>query len=959
MKCLSLSVAAFMFAAYPCFAREITFGDDLLNWVNVHAEKRSEDFAKSDFKLRTINLRIRALEQSYAELERMRSQLKRIHTELQASEAKLKNLGPLQAAILRENSADQHLVELMSMHQKLDSIDGQISILVGVPKRQTFDRLGLGHVGRASVVTSFMGMKSAADSLQAQFGVSASITVDENGAISDVESEFDFRATDSDVEYAVDSIVLNFAKKYPKLAVIYGMLKVAALGQEIEKYRDQRRKVQQAVAALPSKLVSSAKQFQIYSDASLQAQAQFADNFETLGEMSVTLRGSVKYLFSLSLSRANLARNSLNQSKLDTIAAQYEQGLLRDAIDERSIITTANELRDYHSNLITREIEFLNGCSNVNGLAAAENWQDGLTEARALYEEIANEGRMAPLRSTLENLLGQINPFLSDSVSEMLAISKVSCAPDPWIKARTTKPTPRFSLYIPDTLSEFADLTLPPLKGLMKPYRFQGRTLQFGASLGVGDFCIMMGNGQDYYCGHLGDGGTGHFSQFPNNGSSALANVLGSSGDGGYRPSDRQYQAVTADADQNLRNRMLRMENEVSALTQALPEWKQANLEAAAETSTELDKQLEEIGGSFDGFSASLGLEFDELNGRLRQYIFAPADIAQMGALAAEYGGSDTSLRRLRDDQVMPDSPQITGIGVWDRVYAQTDLGARALVRELRKHEVDRVAVLARFNDLEQQGQSDPVFPDEDAMQAALKMSMTTLAYAKAFASPSQDVVEQLGVEEVDRLFKGYLDDARQMRYHASGLLNYEKPPDLDGITSEDVRSHVLREIGEFYTCTAQHQDLESRTPCNVFMHKAMKHIYNINDFDSKTQKANQMIAAMEASDKWVAFGNAGNQGDLNDAGLFAAQGRAVVAAWPNEGGIGHVAIVLPGTPSGVSGKPQWAGLRLPDVANFALDDFVGDGQLDYTSPSIKITYAFGGDKLPSEVILYVREYGN
>lgn len=957
MKLLSFTAGAMALTALPAFANDYTFGDELLAWVNTQAETRSTELAKSDFRLRTINLRIRTLEQAYAEFDQITGRLDRINREIQTSETALKAAGPLRAAILREASADQHLVELMRIHHELDSMSALISALVEVPKRSNFVRLGLVHVGRASVVSSFMGMKAAADSLPAQYGAGGTLDVDTNGRITDYD--FSFQVTDSEIEEPLDGIVGAFAKKYPKLAVAYGLLKMAVLSHQLREYQKQREKVQQAVALLPEKLISADAQFQIYSDASVQAQAQFADNFKALEEASDKLRASVKQLFSLSVARANVARQSLNQSKLDLIAAQYAQGLLRDAIDERTLITTFQELRTYHAHLAAREIAFLEGCGDTKGIAAAEDWQDGLAEAKALYAEIATEGRLAPLQDALTIMQGQIDPILSDSATEMQAISTVACTSDAdaLIKQRAAQPQLQLSLSVPDDLHELANQELPAVAASTGVATIAKKSIKstFGAGFGT---CLMMRQGVTYYCDVTGAGGVGHYTQFPGNGFSPWRDVLASSGDGGYRPVVREYQAVTADADRDLRNRTQTMNNEVAALTAALPDWTQHNLAAAAIATTQLDNQLQDVTSRFTSYSVSLGQEFDQLQSQLQQYILAPADLGQMGALAGEFGGSDLALRNVPDDQIMPDSPQITGIGAWDRVYAQTDLGAKELMRELRKHEIDRVAVLARFANLAAQGQSDPVFPDEDAMLASLNMTMTTLAYAQAFASPAPEVVDFLGVANVERLRDAHLKDAQQRRYHARGLLDYKAPGNLDGIGWAQIRPLVIDEVNSFMACSEANPEQE-KTLCNQFLHNSMQHIYNIDDFAPDTSRgyphwkdANEMIEFMEKSDKWRTVGNAGKQADLDRAGQLASQGRAVVATWANEGGHGHVAIILPGPPTGRSSLTKWRNLLLPDVANFS------KGNLEYSRAEIKITYAFGS-KHPQDVIIYVRDYDN
>ncbi|MBL3574315.1 hypothetical protein JMK10_02355 [Rhodovulum sulfidophilum] len=951
MRSFLLASLTLAMSTSAALADDYTFGDELLNWVNTEAATRSRELATADFQLRATNVRIRTVETSHLLFDQIDAALGRIHSEIQAAEAELVQVDPLQAAIRREATADRHLAELMRIHQTLDANAALIAALTSPPDRAAFNRLGLQHVGRASVASSFMGMKAVADSLQGQFGYVTALTIDENGRM---EGDVDFQVTGSEYEQAADGIVLAFAEAYPKLAIIYGVLKLTLFSAEVEEFRDQKRKVEEAVALLPGKFLSADAQFRIYSDASTSAQAEFEENFAALTKMSSELRQSVKQLFSLSVARANVARQSLTQGKLELIATSFARGQLRDAINERALIQTARELRSYHENLATREITYLESCGNAFGVAAAENWQDGLAEAEALYTEIGAEGRLAPLQTSITIMRGQVAALLTDSSTEMAAAAAVPCPGVALVEKLSAPLATRPKLFVPDALITLAEQSLPAMAtDPMKTKQLSAETT--GLNFGFGT-CLMHRQGVTYYCGVPGDGAIGHNTRFPGNGRAPQRDVLGSSGDGGYRPVDRDYRAVTAEADQNLRDRTAAMRQELDALNAALPAWQSQNLAAAQQATAAIDTRQQEVTQTFTAYSVALGQEYDVLRNRLMQYVSAPSDLARMGALAGSLGGSDFSLRSVPADRIMPDSPPITGVDAWDRVYANTDLGAKALARELRKFETDRAQVQARFAARTAQGQTDPVFPNEEDLEAAMNMTMTTLAYANAFASPSQDVIDQLGLDQVQRLLDGHVIDAQRRRYHARGLLDYEAPRNLDGIGWQHIRPLVVADVASFMTCSAEDRDLEN-TPCNKFLHSSLQHIYNIGDFAPDTSRgyeqwmnANEMITFMETSEAWTSVGNAGRQADLNRAGLLASQGRAVVATWANEGGHGHVAIVLPGPPTGRSGLTKWKGLLLPDVANFAY------GAPQTSNAETKITFAFGS-KDPKTVIFYVRDY--
>ena len=345
---------------------------------------------------------------------------------------------------------------------------------------------------------------------------------------------------------------------------------------------------------------------------------------------------------------------------------------------------------------------------------------------------------------------------------------------------------------------------------------------------------------------------------------------------------------------------------------------------------------------------------------KLKNFIASPASLAKIGAITRELGGSDFTLPNLSNDAVMPDSSRLDGVGVWDRVYTNDVMIQNKIVRESRKQAASLLEDKKRFEQNQSQNLPDPVFKSKEEMDRMHSACLTDLYYAKAFADPPEDVKEKLG-DMTNILADRYLEQSQHGRLYSRGILDSTRRTDLDGLNRQDSKRFLVHQVGEFLSCSEENRHLENFA-CNVFLHKALEKIYDIDDFkpttDSnnniKMRNANEMIAYMQSSEKWKEIGPCSAQKNLDRGGLLAAQGKAVVVTWfnPESGNTnhGHVAILHPGPPTGQSGTLKWKKLRVPQIANFSYTN------LGYTSADIKITYAFG-PKDPKDVILYYREY--
>lgn len=128
-------------------------------------------------------------------------------------------------------------------------------------------------------------------------------------------------------------------------------------------------------------------------------------------------------------------------------------------------------------------------------------------------------------------------------------------------------------------------------------------------------------------------------------------------------------------------------------------------------------------------------------------------------------------------------------------------------------------------------------------------------------------------------------------------------------------QADVQAMLHQFMSCQTPTDDV---SPCNRFVGRALKRIYNIDDFtqaNGEFMTANQIAGAVKTSGNWTKLGNASEQTALDQAQGYANVKKAIIAV-SSGSPHGHVALILPGsqTQSG-----SW-GLKVPNSASFFLN---------------------------------------
>ncbi|WP_224996082.1 hypothetical protein [Cesiribacter sp. SM1] len=166
--------------------------------------------------------------------------------------------------------------------------------------------------------------------------------------------------------------------------------------------------------------------------------------------------------------------------------------------------------------------------------------------------------------------------------------------------------------------------------------------------------------------------------------------------------------------------------------------------------------------------------------------------------------------------------------------------------------------------------------------------------------------------------------------------------------TNKNWMQDLNRDLEQFRAC--DNVVTAGINPCNKFIGSALSTVYKVNDFYSKELGRHLLVSEiasyLKENQKWSLLGKGFEQTALVQAQELANAGKAVVAIYLNQEGIGHVSIILPGElkPSGT-----W-GFQVPNSASF----FISTPDKSYVGKGL--SYAFERPLL-NGVLLYARNY--
>ena len=175
-------------------------------------------------------------------------------------------------------------------------------------------------------------------------------------------------------------------------------------------------------------------------------------------------------------------------------------------------------------------------------------------------------------------------------------------------------------------------------------------------------------------------------------------------------------------------------------------------------------------------------------------------------------------------------------------------------------------------------------------------------------------------------------------------LLTYSYGQSINNRWQQDLN----KELEQFKACDTT--IARGINPCNMYVGKTLKTIYQIDDFYLKEQERYMLISEMSEflknNKKWTLLSYGYEQKALTEAQNYANSKKAVVAIYLNKEGIGHLSIITPGE---LKTSGLW-GYMVPNSTSF----FLNKPDLSYMDKGL--SYAFSRNMIMG-VLIYGRNY--
>ncbi len=164
---------------------------------------------------------------------------------------------------------------------------------------------------------------------------------------------------------------------------------------------------------------------------------------------------------------------------------------------------------------------------------------------------------------------------------------------------------------------------------------------------------------------------------------------------------------------------------------------------------------------------------------------------------------------------------------------------------------------------------------------------------------------------------------------------------------NQNWRKDLAESFQQFIECT---NSTGEKYQCSAFIGESIAKVYKTNAFFSdklsRFLRINEISKSAVEGGQWNQIGYAYDQKALDKAQKEANENKAVIAVYMTPGGVGHIALILPGK---LQYSGSW-GFNVPNSASFLFNDseksFVDKG----------LSYAFSKNMI-KDVILYSRKY--
>jgi hypothetical protein len=197
----------------------------------------------------------------------------------------------------------------------------------------------------------------------------------------------------------------------------------------------------------------------------------------------------------------------------------------------------------------------------------------------------------------------------------------------------------------------------------------------------------------------------------------------------------------------------------------------------------------------------------------------------------------------------------------------------------------------------------------------------------------------------MDKSLLHFMTPSSQRLFFAIVLLTFSTTSFSQSL-NQNWKKELTESFQQFVECTNSNGE---KYQCSSFIGESIAKVYKTNAFFSdklsRFLRINEITKSVVENGQWNQIGYAYDQKALETAQANANASKAVIAVYMTPGGIGHIALILPG-------KMQYSGswgFNVPNAASF----FFNDSEKSFVDKGL--SYAFAKNMI-KDVILYTHK---
>jgi hypothetical protein len=941
MKITRLLVASvlFLFTGNNMLIAQMHIGEDMLNWVKAELPVVSLKFIKADYKDRINNHFISIQQDSYYILDSFMTQVDSFLYQINNAEKRYRDMNPLKAAVERQKSADSVLQFARAVTSEVTLTIKELKGVGIVGSREFYVSKGIYHIGRTNLLESLLpSLGSIKDDLPKRYGFALEISVDQSGNASYQRSNSE---NVSQYEIAAETAVFAYGCQYPPYGpviasaaiICYNLFKSTS---DYDVWREQEKKMEEAMALFPSQLPSEETSYKLYTDQYKLSLDSFQHVNDSLADALTNVAATLKTLFAYSYARLKLSEEVLTNEKIQALKIAYSN-------NEPASVEIFNPsllVRQFSDiTLMTREKDSLRqeaaaSHRDLSGFQKFENYRDAVKEyyatLRVLYsnyqyipmwdylnEKLAMEKRDSSSIAQIRQTIFKNNrPIVTTPLSDFNQFIKKEIQQNrKWLSAKLS----------PSNVNVIAFASAITINGNQEkgdkdpPKRHFTYLGEDGGKITLCYNCTTIYN--------MPAGGLGH------------RDLFNSSYDGAYQQSVTVAEREVEGMKNNIQQRIQALEKRSEELDKTLSIWRRENLSNLSLYTQKLQNQtIPKLNTSYREYFDNNEALLSQSRQSFDKFVSSSLNKESISQMEMNVRMAHAIKDEVKPENIRPEGRQVTGVEIRETEDGNYTPHSAQIRHERLKSQAEFKLVEERVKKNQKDGKKDPVFDQIQVFYDAERRASTALTNAERCLSKTNPLYlsnEKLAKE----LCANYVLQAKKLRAYSLGYLPGYSLPEKYFMPREALYKELRPNLDKFASCNIENKKDLEHSACNRYVGLAIRDAYGFNDFVNQPNSSDEgqngtsflntsdLNRLMTTSENWHFVGFANQQDAIYNAAFYAAQGNAVIALSDD-----HVTLVLP---SDLIFSPSWK-MRVPKTVQFALSHQDGNPIFEYDVPLSK-----------------------